>query len=371
METVERILIIKLRQIGDVLLAVPTIRAVRERYPVATIAVCVASGTEEMLTGNPLLNEVIVFDREGKGENVFGRIWREICFVFALRARGFDMTIDLTSGDRAAILSFLSGARFRIAADPGRSGFWGKRTFYTHRSLVQKSRRHMVEQNLEVVRPWGMDTQDKSVFLSVRNEDEKYVDGLFAEHSIPKDEIKIHIHPTSHWLFKCWRDDYMAALIDRLWEFYGARMLLTCGPNFLEAEKAQRIIDLARFKPISFIGKTTLKQLAAISARCHLFIGVDSAPMHIAAAMGTPVVAIFGPSGEFHWGPWGEGHQVVAKQMACRPCGQAGCNNSKRSECLETLTVEEVWQAVANQIQQLFHREPLIHQPLGFDNLSN
>ena len=93
--------------------------------------------------------------------------------------------------------------------------------------------------------------------------------------------------------------------------------------------------------------RSSLKQLAALSARARLFVGVDSAPMHIAASSGTPVVALFGPSGDVEWGPWGSGHRVVVSaQHACRPCGQDGCGGGKLSECLTSLTLAQVQSAV-------------------------
>jgi heptosyltransferase-3 len=92
-----------------------------------------------------------------------------------------------------------------------------------------------------------------------------------------------------------------------------------------------------------FAGQLSLKELAALTARARLFVGVDSAPMHMAAAMGIPVVGIFGPSGDREWGPWGDGHRVVASNThPCRPCGMAGCNDSKVSDCLTTLPVAQV-----------------------------
>ena len=349
---VERILVIKLRQIGDVLLTVPTLRAIREKYPNGYIAVMVSAGTEAMLTGNPLINEVIVFDRSIVGDSFFRRIRKEVAFALNVRKKKFDLTIDLTSGDRPAILSFFSGARYRVGADPLGKGFIGKRLLYTHCRLLENTRAHMVEQNLEIVRQIGIDTADRSVSFEIPEEALRTVQALFLQRAVSESALKVHLHPTSRWLFKCWRDDGVASLIDLLSEKYQAQILLTCGPNRPEEEKARRIFDLSRFKPVDLIGKTTLKELAAVSKASDLFIGVDSAPMHIAAAVGTPVVALFGPSGEHHWGPWGPGHRVVAKGMSCRPCGQAGCDNSKRSECLETLSVEEVWAAVQDQLKR-------------------
>lgn len=345
LEGVERILIIKLRQIGDTLLTVPAIRAVRERYPSAFIAVLVAAGSEAMLTGNPLINEVIVYDRTRRRESFLAKAQKEISFVREIRRRRFDLVIDLTSGDRPALLGYLSGARYRVGSEP-KKGFWGKRRLYTHRRRFDNNRSHMVEQNLDVVRQIGIDTDDRSLFLAVPEEEAITIALILG----PKRALRVHIHPTSNWLFKCWRDDLMAALIDRLAERYRAEVVLTCGPAPAEMERARRILELTKHKPIDLIGKTTLKQLAAISQSSDLFIGVDTAPMHIAAAVGTPVVAIFGPTGEYNWRPWGEGHSVVAKEMPCRACGRAGCEDSGRSECLESLSLEAVWSAVEKTI---------------------
>lgn len=351
LEGIERILVIKLRQIGDVLLTVPALRAVREHYPGAHIAVMVNAGTEAMLLGNRLIDEVIVLDRATEARSFFGRIRKALSFALDLRKKRFDLAIDLTSGDRAAILSFFSRARYRVGADPMGKGFLGKRLLYTHRQPIRNPQAHTVEQNLEIVRQIGLDTSDRSLSMAIPEEAAAAVQTLFARHRVPDSALKVHLHPTSRWLFKCWRDEAVASLIDRLVEQYRAQVLLTCGPGRAEKEKARKIFDLSRLKPVDLIGKTTLKELAAVSKRADLFIGVDSAPMHIAAAVGTPVVALFGPSGEHHWRPWGEEHTVVAKAMPCRPCGQAGCNNSKRSECLETLSVDEVWEAVQKQVE--------------------
>ena len=110
-------------------------------------------------------------------------------------------------------------------------------------------------------------------------------------------------------------------------------------------------------RPISILGTLTLKQLAALIDRADLFIGIDSAPMHMAAALKTPVIAFFGPSGEHNWGPWGEGHNIIKKDMPCMPCGKAGCNDSKRSECLEAITVKDVIPFLEDKISEIIDRK--------------
>jgi heptosyltransferase-3 len=131
------------------------------------------------------------------------------------------------------------------------------------------------------------------------------------------------------------------------WQAKGWPLVLTSAPDAKERELLAAVRRCARGRAtapaLDLSGQLSLKELAALTARARLFVGVDSAPMHIAAAMGTPTIGIFGPSGDREWGPWGEGHRVVASlNHPCRPCGRAGCNDSKVSDCLTTLPVSQV-----------------------------
>jgi heptosyltransferase-3 len=292
-----------------------------------------------VLQDNPFINAVIVSDR-GAGHS-WERIRSEIASLAHIRRMRFDLVIDLTSGDRAALLGFLSGARYRVAKDPEDTGFWGKKYLYTHRCTLHKQA-HMVEQNLEIVRQIGMDTQDRSVYMAVPAADREWARDLMDRHSMGERRLKIHLHPTARWLFKCWPDEAMAALMDRLSDEDGAQIFLTCGPAPAEVQKATRIVALARRKPVDLIGKTTLPQLAALSAQCDLFVGVDTAPMHIAAAVGTKVIALFGPTGALQWRPWGVGHRLLQDNAGCDPNGPTGCARTKRCLCLERISVETV-----------------------------
>ncbi|MFO0752016.1 MAG: putative lipopolysaccharide heptosyltransferase III [Thermodesulfovibrionales bacterium] len=369
---VKKILVIKLRHIGDVLLTVPVFRALKETFPAAHCTALVNAGTEEMLLGNPLVDAVLTFDRSIKREPLLRRYVREASFYRSVRARGFDMTVDLTSGDRPALLSFLSGARCRLAADPRGAGFPGKRHLYTHLTPVD-SRQHTVLQNLDVVRPCGITTQDLSVDLFLPEEAKRFVRGLFAEHGIRASDTVVHVHPTSRWFFKCWRDEGMAEVIGWL-VAQGIKTVVTSSPAQKEIDKTQRILSLVPLHAppsalshlVVLCGGTTLKQLGALSAAATLFFGVDSAPMHMAAAVGTPVVALFGPSGAPHWGPWDEQapnaylrrsgvqktgrHTVLQSDRECVPCGRDGCNGSKTSDCLVSITAPDVEDALQEKI---------------------
>lgn len=402
---IKKILVIKLRHIGDVLLSVPVFRALRENFPEAHIAALVNSGTEEVLETSPFITEIIAFDRSIKKMNFPQKYTKEISFLKMIRRKGFDMAVDLTGGDRAAIISFVSGAAYRLVHDI-REGFWGKRYLYTH--LAGKNdNQHIVLQNLDTVKQFGIKADNLSVNISIPEDARMFANRILGKNSTDKNTPVVHVHPTSRWLFKCWRDEYMAEVINWLTD-RGITVIVTSAPDKREMEKAKRILSLvSKLSPpmpplakggtggvIDLCGKTNIKQLAAISEVSDLFFGVDSAPMHIAAAVGTPVVALFGPSGAFHWGPWdnessklsikslelrgdcprftdgakrsrrigtvpvGQAeetpypkrngiqtfgiHTVIQQDWECVPCGKDGCDGSKISRCLAEMKTEEV-----------------------------
>ncbi|HSJ96066.1 MAG TPA: glycosyltransferase family 9 protein, partial [Myxococcota bacterium] len=159
------------------------------------------------------------------------------------------------------------------------------------------------------------------------------------------------LHPTSRWLFKAWTEKGYVELLSRLARD-GHRVVVTAAPDAREKAIVGRILAAAGAPVIDLSGRLTLRELAALAARARLFIGVDSAPMHIAAAMGTPVVALFGPSGELQWGPWRVAHRIVASDHPCRPCGNDGCGGGKVSECLTGLPVERVHSAINELLAQ-------------------
>ncbi|MBI5195236.1 MAG: glycosyltransferase family 9 protein [Nitrospirae bacterium] len=382
-KSVRKILVIKLRHIGDVLLSAPAMRALKESFPDAKVSVLINSGTEESLSGNPAIDELIIFDRSIKKLPLVNRIAKEIAFLRKIRAKGFDMAVDLTNGDRAVILSYFSGARYRLAADPGKKGFAGKRYLYTHLANIDKQK-HMVFQNLDVVKQFGIDAKNEDVDFFIPEEAKAFVKKIFKENSIEDTDKVVHIHPTSRWLWKCWKDEYMAEIIGWLIE-KGIKVIVTSAPDGREMEKAKRILSLisdyrtqntehrqnnselmhisgdspsrsigmgqSPLRVLDLAGKTTIKQLAAISEASDLFVGVDSAPMHIAAAVGTPVVALFGPTLENLWAPYSRGHIVISKDMPCKPCKKGSCEGVELRECMKAIKQEDVKKAVSKLLR--------------------
>lgn len=355
---IKNILVVKLRHIGDVLLTVPVFRALRENFPSAHISALVNSGTEDVLTGNPLINEVIVFERNIKMRRIISRFKGEFAFLSMIKKKHFDMVIDLTSGDRSAIISLASGARYRIAYNPLGQGFKGKKHIYTHLG-TKNEKQHMVLQNLDLIKQFGISTENVDVDFSIPEEAKSFVKTVFEANQIKDTDKVVHVHPTSRWLFKCWKDEYMAEVMQWLIE-QGVKVIVTSSPDTREIEKVKRILSLLaidRFdlRLIDLCGKTSIKQLAAISQASDLFLGVDSAPMHIAAAVGTPVIALFAMTDEIQWGPWnkrlnGKKHWIIKKEMECMPCPKGGCEGLPLRKCMEAITPDDVKKILKKQL---------------------
>lgn len=347
----QRILCIKLKHIGDVLLMTPALRALRQAWSDSSIAALVPRETAEVLIGNPDLDAIFTFARE---EGLAGS-WRTLR---AARAFAPDLVLEFGQGDREAVLGWLSGARRRIGYAPGRSGGW-RRALLT-RAIPWNGAQHVVETNLDLVRALGIPAGASRPVLAVQPEARARMSARLGAAGLSPEKPLVVVHPVSRWLFKAWPEASCAEVMVRLVRQAGVAVALTSGPGPAEREAAHRI--LARVEAsrgegpvINLIGRTSLTDLAAVLERAAIFLGVDSAPMHMAAALGIPALVLFGPSGEHNWGPQGDGDVVVTSPYLCRPCGQDGCLGSKRSDCLEALSARVVWEAV----------EPLLHRALA------
>jgi heptosyltransferase-3 len=342
--SVRRVLVTKLRHHGDVLLASPVFRVLANRMPDAEIDALVYSDTRDMLAGHPAISELHAIDRAWKRAGLATQARHEGRLLRALQSRRYQLVVHLTDHWRGAWLAQALRPRWSVA--PARdNAFW--RWCFSHQyKLPRATPRHTVELNLDALRRLGLypEEEEKALVMNPGPEAEARVDGILAGAGLsPKGFIQLH--PTSRWLFKAWTDARNAELMRRLARD-GHRLVLTAAPDAREKAIVGRILAEAGVPVTDLSGMLTLRELAALSARARLFFGVDSAPMHIAAAMGTPVVALFGPSGEKEWGPWRVPHRVVTSDHPCRPCGNDGCGGSKISECLTRLEVDRVHSAV-------------------------
>ena len=341
LEECARALVIKLRHHGDVLLASPVLGALKSHAPRIEIDALVYDETAQMLEGHPALAQLHTVGRKWRALGVLDQIKNERSLFRRLRGRRYDLLVHLTDHARGAWLSRLLRVRHSVAPAVSERGGWWRRSF-SH-LYPQVANRHRVEVNLDALRRIGVQPTlgERKVHFVPGREAEQRIEAL----GLPTGFV--HVHPASRWTFKCWPPERNAQLIDRL-AAEGRAVVVTAAPD--ETAFVAEILERTTSKPINLAGQLSLKDLGALTARARLFIGVDSMPMHLAAAMGTPTVALFGPSRENEWGPWNVEQRVVSTTHSCRPCGIDGCGGGKVSDCLTLLPVDAVHAAARELI---------------------
>jgi lipopolysaccharide heptosyltransferase II len=328
-----KILLLRLRLIGDVMFTTPVIRAVKRAYPGAHVAYVVEPAAEPLVVNNPSIDEVIVAHR-GRGMR---RVLDDIRLARRLRREGFDLAIDMHGGPRSAWLTWASGARERVGYDiPGR------RWMYTR--VVERSRelrpRHSVVNQWDLLRAipgWSVDTpspDENPVEMTLDTRADATMAGRLREAGVHDDDHVIVVHVSAGNPFRRWPEGYFVDLAVHLAKGGATRrIVLSSGPSDREAavriaavarqrlgEAADRIVDLGEFD---------LQELRALIGRSRLFVGGDTGPLHIAAATSTPVVGIYGPTLSSRSAPWRPaGPVTMAVEMdglVCRPCDQRVC----------------------------------------------
>lgn len=348
---VRRVLVTKLRHHGDVLLASPVFTVLGHAAPNAEIDALVYAETAAMLAGHPSIARVHAIDRSWKRQGLLRQTRAEERLLSTLAQRRYDLIVHLTEHPRGAWLARLLRPRYSVARHLDRA-HWLWRTSFTHYyRLPLHTPRHTVECNLDSLRRIGVQPAraDKALVLAPDAQAGQRVRGILAQRGIEAKRF-IQLHPGSRWMFKCWPAEHYTALLEEL-AAGGWRAVLTAAPDARERALVDAIVgaasEPARSRVTDLGGQLSLTELAALTREARAFVGVDSAPMHISAAVQTPVVALFGPSGEVEWAPWQVPHRIVAStEHPCRPCGIDGCGGGKISECLTTLPVARVHAAL-------------------------
>jgi heptosyltransferase-3 len=356
---VHRVVVVMLRHHGDVLLTTPLYRVLKRVNPAIEIDAVVYHATRPLLDNNPDIAQVFSIDKDGNDSARWGKTIAELRFMRQVRARNYDLLIHLSDHRRGAWLA--RWVRPRVSIAPmlrEQDAFW--RGSFTHfwksgasvRTGHPLLRRHTVEQHLDALRRLGIDV-GQAPALTLRPDHEAVRLAEDFLHGGGIDKPFVVVQPTSRWMFKCWSIDNNASLIKAILK-RGYAVVLSCGPGRSEVamldaivtELKQQLGELPR-ELVLANQPSTLNRLAVLIGKARAFVGIDSAPMHIAAAMGTPLVALFGPSGEDNWAPWKGDSNLVSsvvthQQFACRPCGQDGCGGSKVSQCLVQLPLSQV-----------------------------
>lgn len=341
LDSCKRILIIKLSSIGDVVMTTPVAKALRNALPNVYIAWVVEDKARDVLTGNPYLDEVIVWNRRA----FTGSAWTKLVGILAdllklgpeLRARKFDIAIDLQGLLRSALVAWVSGAPWRLGYDNAREG---GAMFYNLRATGQRRVRGP-QQYLNMLEALNIFSQDLDMYMPIQDDDRAFAQHLVADAVGHATDRRIAaLCPATTWPQKHWTVEGWARLADALISDHNVL------PVFLgsaaDVGLVNEISSLMQFQAVSAVGKTTLKQAAAIIEQCQLTIAVDTGLMHIAMALNRPTVGIFGPTRWQHLAEK-DNFTVVAKGLACMPCMRHP--TCKRFDCMRAITAEDVLSA--------------------------
>lgn len=363
---VKRVLVVRLDEIGDVVMTTPLLRELRRNLPNAWITLIVKPQVFNLVELCPYVNELLTYDW-----NTRGRFWqlrrhgRALALSWKrLWRRRFDLAIvprwdaDLY---HASFIAYFSGAPWRVGYSENviahkKQANSGLDQLLTH-VLQDSELKHEVVRNLDVIRFLGGTVQEDRLELWIEKEDEAFAEIVFKDYGVQPGELVVAFGPSGgNSPLKQWPISRYIDFGGWLYEEYNARHLII-GDRREEALGLEFEHKLGS-PVINMVGKTTLRQMAALLKRCDLYVGNDAGPMHVATAIGIPLVAIFGSSCPHRFGPWRDNHIIVWPRLPCSPCFQEEhpdrCVSCifDQPHCMLGITVEQVKQAVAEQLQR-------------------
>jgi len=364
------ILIVKLSAIGDVIHTLPSLAALRRLWPEADITWVVEEAAADILSNHPDLNRVIVsgrkrWFREMRGGMIAGPLREMRAFFNELRLRKYDLVIDFHGLFKSALIVLLSGGKRKLGYDSLQEG---SGLFYTEK-IPEDMGKHAVERYLDFVRYLAPEGNRNRLIgtaefrIAIGEKEKESVRRLLFEKTdqptlsspagrddaaMPQRERPsfIAVNPVAFWETKLWEDEKFAILGDLIRRELGIAVVLT-GSDAMPLEKIRKLM---KTRALNLGGRTTLRELAALYREATIVITTDSGPMHLAAAVGTPVVALFGPTDPARTGPYGLGHRVIRTAIPCSPCFRKQC---PRPRCMTEISVEEVFEAVRGKLDEL------------------
>ncbi|MGA2624036.1 MAG: glycosyltransferase family 9 protein [Bacteroidota bacterium] len=339
-ENIRRILLTRMKYIGDVVLTTPIIRATRQTFPRAYIAYMGDKKAVSLLEHNPFLDEIIPYDFSSPS------IFEQPRVALELRRRKFDVVVDLFSNPRSALLTWASGAPVRIGKEVR-----GRGKLYTQTIGDVGSLTSAIEFHYAYVKPLGVQPTcwKTEVFLT---EDEKRGARTYLQlNGVNTTRPIVAVHPGATWPNKLWLKENFVGLIDRLRAKLGVEIVMTPGPEDIELVKA---ISSSCIAPVIALPVLPVRQLAAVFSVCNVLVSNDCGPMHIGVAVGTKTIGIFGPEPPEVWFRYSpeDGHLALFKKIECSPCRQTSCHRAGAGylECMKLISVDEVFEEVKKRL---------------------
>lgn len=326
MKNPKSILLIRFRFLGDILLSTPAVRAIRRHYPQARISYVVSSGYEEAIHGNPHVDEVLVWP-------VRGSLAEKVGFFLALRRGRYDLVCDWWGSSTSALMAVVSGARIRVGFD-----YPIRKRAYSHVVKAADKILNAVEVYLQTLEVIGVPLNGAQLDFHVAEKEKAEADCWISEKGWGRETL-LGVFPGATWSAKRWPANRVAETIAHMVQKNGIKVIVFEGPK--DSGRASEI--LAHLPEgvrshVSIMANRSLGQLGGWLKRCKVFLTNDAAPMHVAAALNVPTLAVFGPGNAKIWFPYPAPHMVFQKEVSC--CQQNTC--VKDHACLNAITVEEV-----------------------------
>jgi heptosyltransferase-2 len=344
--TAKKILVMRYRFIGDTVLTVPFLRNLREAFPAARIDLMIEPFSGRVIEGCPYVDRVVPFEFKTihtySAATERSKLAGYIHYWKLIKKERYDAAFVLKRSLSSALLVRAAGVPRRIGfATEGRGMLLTDRVLYRHDQ-------HEVENFLDCLRVIDAPIRSRALELWPTPENDAKVKARFAQAGWKADDLKIIVHPAASLLAKQWPLARFAAVMQVLRDRYKTRFIYTGAKG--DAALYREIERQGPFNGLDLCGITDLRENISVYRAANLFFGVDSGPMHMAAATGLPVVALFGPTDERKWGPWGQGHTVITERLSCYPCKPHKCADN---ECMKRITVEEALEAVEQKIRSL------------------
>jgi len=330
----KRILVARTDKIGDVLLSTPVFEVLRKNYPNAYIAALVSPYALDIVKANPFIDEVIVYDKDKKHKSILN----SIKFILLLKKKRFDLALILHPINRMHLIAYFAGIPRRVGYNRKLGMLLTDKINHTK----QFGAKHEMEYTLDLVRCLGIEPQDVFPYMPLSKESQDKADQILVDEGIGKEDIILSIHPSASCFSKIWPLERFAAVSDALVEKYGFKVLIIASAK--DYDLAQNVLRGMKHKAVNLAGKTSVGELAALLKRSRLLISNDSGPVHIAWALGTPVIAIFGRNQKglspLRWGPRGLRDKILHKDIGCLECSAHNC--VKGFACLKAIEIEDV-----------------------------
>ncbi len=332
---VSKILIIKLRGIGDVVLSTIIFDSLRKEFPTAEIDYLTEKPSDQILNNFNFINNVLVLDRKSTANR--------IKTANIIRKSNYDLVLDLFSNPTTAQLTFFSGARYR-AGFP----YKGRKYAYNLFGPIERGKYHAAQLHIEFMKEIGLNIAIKKLEYILNKRDISFVNNYLNQLSLSGSSL-IGLSPSGGWESKRCTPEKFAEIADKVIEKFDSDLILLWGPE--DKSDVDKIIKLMK-NDVICAPATTINQMAAFISKCDMFIANDSGPMHISTAVGTPTLSIHGPTSPLLQGPYGEQHEWVRLyELDCIECNLLEC--PKKKECFKDLPVERILE----KVEKLFYKD--------------